>query len=717
MTLARIENQDNIAIIWLDQAGAAVNKISLDLLDVCEEYLEEIEENEEVHGVVLISGKADSFIAGADLDEFVYMPNRERAEMLSRRGHGLLNRIADFPKPVVAAIHGATLGGGLEVALACTYRIATDNPQTVFAFPEVKLGLLPAGAGTQLLPRLIGLKPALDMMLTGRNIYPHRAQKMGLVDDLIHHYGLLAAAKQAVLDLRERPVRRRTPQPLVYRFVERIPAGRRLMYRQARRMVRKKTSGKYPAPFKIIECIETGMETGMDAGLKAEEDRFGQLAVSSQARELIRLFFYMRALKKNLLKEQIRPVATLGIVGSGLMGGGIAAVSVQRGMDVVIRDVDYEALGRGEKAIWQHLERRVKQGVLTPFARDRLFSRISATVLNRGFEKADIVIEAVYEDLELKQRILASMEVIMRDDAIFASNTSSLPISSIAQNARRPKQVIGMHYFSPVPQMPLLEIVVTDKTANWVTATAVETGIRQGKTVIVVHDGPGFYTTRILAPLLNEALLLIEEGASITEVDDALCEFGFPVGPLALIDDVGIDVGAHVSKILGPFFAERGVKLSRSMEALCRAGYRGRKNNRGFYRYSRRRNGTRRNTPNREIYSFFGGKKRISFDRDILQDRLSYVMINEAARCLEEGILRTSRDGDIGAVFGLGFPAFLGGPFRYMDNYGIRRILGRLETLENMYGARFSPAEIIRRKVQSNEHFHQMNVSDKHDES
>ena len=707
MTYAKIEKQGGVAIVWLNQSGEKVNKISLDLLDVFEEFMEQIENDDEIKGVVLISGKEDNFIAGADLDEFVYMPEREKAETLSRRGHILLNRIADFPKPVVAAMHGATLGGGLEVALACTCRIATDNPKTFFAFPEVKLGLLPAGEGTQRLPRLIGLQAALDMMLTGKNIYPRQARKMGLVDDLINPYGLLNAAKSAAIDLAGRPVKRKKKQSILSRSLDSMPFGRKMIYKKARETVQKKTRGNYPAPFKIIECVETGMEKGMKAGLQAEEKYFGELVMTPQANELIRIFFNMTALKKNPLEEFARPVSKIGILGAGLMGSGIANVSASKGMEVVLKDVDFEALGKGEKSIWQDLGKKVKKGGLTAFQRDLTFSRINGTITNQGLENADLIIEAVFEDLDLKKKILRETEAVIKEDAIFATNTSSLPITSIVEASKRPEQVIGMHYFSPVPRMPLLEIIVTEKTANWVTATALDVGIKQGKTVIVVHDGPGFYTTRILAPFMNEALVLLEEGAGIEEIDRAMLEFGFPVGPVTLLDEVGIDVGAHVSRILGSLFAGRGAKPSETMEKLVQAGYKGRKNNQGFYRYDQSfRKKKKTKEINEKIYSFFGGSERKKFDREEIQNRLSLVMINEAAHCLQDGILSSPRDGDVGAVFGLGFPPFLGGPFRYMDNHRIHNILSLMEDLENTHGTRFTPAQILRDYASRDELFY-----------
>ena len=705
MSFAEIERDNGVAVIWMDQPGEKVNKISIDLVDEFKTMLDSLEDDKTIRAIVLISRKPDNFIAGADIEKFKDMTSAAEAEMLSRQGHVLLNRMAAFPKPIVAAIHGATLGAGLEVALACHYRIASDDPKTVLALPEVKLGLLPGGGGTQRLPRLVGLQAALDMMLTGKNIYPRQAKKMGLVDDLIHPYGLLHAAKKAALHLADQPLTRKKKLSLLAELLESTPFTRNVVYKKATELVQRDTWGNYPAPVKIIECVKAGMEKGPAAGVEAETKKFGELVVSPQSRELIQIFLSMTAMKKNPLKDKVRPVKKIGILGAGLMGAGIANVSSTNGMEVLLKDVSYDAVGQGEKAIWQDLDGKVKKKALSPFRRDVIFSLITGTTDYRGFEKADLIIEAVFEDLELKRKILAETEAYMREDAIFASNTSSLPIGGIAAAARRPEQIIGMHYFSPVPKMPLLEIIVTEKTADWVKATALDVGIRQGKTVIIVNDGPGFYTTRILAPLLNEALEILAEGGDIKEIDRAMRQFGYPVGPIALLDEVGIDVGAHVSKVLGPLFAARGAQPNTAMERLFQAGYKGRKNNQGFYLYGDR-SGKEEKSVNEEIYAFFGGTKRRKFDAQEIQNRLSLAMINEAALCLQEGILQSPRDGDIGAVFGLGFPPFLGGPFRHIDSMGLPKTISLMEELEKQYGPRFTPAPILRERDAKNQRFY-----------
>ncbi len=712
MSYAQIEKSEDIAIVWLDQENEKVNKLSLDMLVEFNGLLDELEQDAGLKGVVLISRKKDTFIAGADLDKFLQITRPEQAEEISRKGHALLKRLETFPRPVVAAIHGAALGGGCEVALACHYRIATDDPKTLLGQPEVKLGLLPGGGGTQRLPRLVGLQRALDIMLTGKNIYPRQALKMGLVDSLIHPYGLLQAAKMAVMQLAESPLQRKKKLPRSMKLLESTPVGRKMIYKKAREKVLQQTRGNYPAPIKILECVEVGMEKGMEAGYAAEEKKFGELMVTPQCKQLIRLFFAMNAKKKNPHRKQAREVKKIAVLGAGLMGSGIAGVSIQQRFPVLMKDINYEAVGKGEKAIWQSLDQKVRKHILSQFERDKIFTRLTGVIDYKGFEHVDLVIEAVFEDLEIKHRVLQEVEAVAKKELIFASNTSSLPIKDIAAKSRRPEQVIGMHYFSPVPKMPLLEIIVTDKTADWVTATAVEVGIRQGKTCIVVHDGPGFYTTRILAPLMNEAIVLLEEGAAIEVIDEAMKQFGFPVGPMTLFDEVGIDVGAHVTRVMSGFFERRGIQSNKTIQKLYEEGYYGRKNKKGFYKYDGAsktwlaRRGKKKEV-NLEIYRFFGGPKRKPIQPKEIQDRLSLVMTNEAAYCLQESILQSPADGDIGAVLGLGFPPFLGGPFRYMDSLGVENVLAMLEKYEQKHGPRFKPAEMLKEMVTGKKKFYE----------
>jgi 3-hydroxyacyl-CoA dehydrogenase / enoyl-CoA hydratase / 3-hydroxybutyryl-CoA epimerase len=417
------------------------------------------------------------------------------------------------------------------------------------------------------------------------------------------------------------------------------------------------------------------------------------------------LFFGMTDLKKNPQKSLARKVGKMAVIGSGLMGQGIATVSTAVCDTILMKDVSLDAAARGMKEIWKALEKKARSGAIVAFDRDVQYGKLVPCDDYTLFKNTDLVVEAVFEDLPLKKRVLADVEAATDERTIFASNTSAIPIADIAAGCRRPENVIGMHYFSPVPKMPLLEIITTAKTAPWVTATALDMGIAQGKTCIVVKDGPGFYTTRILSPMLNEVILLLEEGAIPNDIDRAMRQFGYPIGPVALIDEVGIDVGAHVAKELSPMFAKRGMAGSNSLMQLFARGYCGKKNKKGFYIYEGKKKGPK--LPNEEVYDVLGGAPRKKFARDIIAQRVSSMMINEALICLQEGIIASPRDGDIGAVFGLGFPPFEGGPFRYIDRIGAANFVATLESLEKICGKRFSPPTILKDMAQSGKKFYQ----------
>jgi 3-hydroxyacyl-CoA dehydrogenase/enoyl-CoA hydratase/carnithine racemase len=648
----------------------------------------------------VVSAKPDTFVAGADLEVIEGLGEQE-ISALSRDGNALLEKIATADKPVVAAVHGAALGGGLEVALACHYILATDDPRTVLAQSEVMLGLLPAGGGTQRLVKRAGLVAALPLLLTGKRVRARRAKRMGIVDAVTTPGGLAETGARAALALAEgrlqRTGRRRS---LVERLVS-LPPARTMVLKTAREKVARQTRGLYPAPPAILDCVETGLKRGRTAGLARESEYFGKLAGTPVSRNLVRLFHAMNESKK--AGGVGREVRRLGVIGGGFMGAGVASVSLGL-CPVVVRDVADTSLAGAAKVVDDGLRRQVKSGALRGVEADRRRSRLLLTRELQDLRGVDLVVEAVFEDLDLKRQVLSEVEELVGEDVIFASNTSALPIADIAAEARHPERVLGMHYFSPVPKMPLLEIVVAERTASWATDVARRFGIAQGKTCIVVKDGPGFYTTRILAPYLNEAVMLVEEGVPVEAVDRAMKDFGFPVGPLALVDEVGIDVAAHVARDLGRTFAERGLEGSTAMPRLHEAGLEGRKNGRGFYIYPKQKKGKKQ--VNRQVESILGvGAKRPPDPREI-QDRLGLVMVNEAVHCLQEGIVASPRDGDLGAILGLGFPPFLGGPFRWVDAVGRGKIVTRLEKLAERLGTRFQPAAVLTEVVENRGKFY-----------
>ncbi len=725
---------NGVAVITVDQPGAPVNTLSPDVGAAFSDLLLQAERDPEVRAVVFISGKKDNFVAGANIDFLQTLKTPAEVEALSRNAHAEFDRLEAYSKPVVAAIHGACLGGGLEWALACHYRIVTDSPKSVVGLPETQLGLIPGAGGTQRLPALIGAEAALDLILTGKNVKPSKAKKLGLVDEVVpvpmlKDLALKRAAELAAGTLKvERPhqgfkavARSGKKKGLAGIFqgliskdlwkeaaLEDNPLGRKVMFDQAKKQLLKKTRGKYPAQEKALQVIRVGLESGRKAGLEAEARAFGELVFTDVSRRLVEIFFATTALKKengtsnpNLKPREVKKV---GVLGGGLMGGGIAYVAgVLQGVPVRVKDRDDAGAGRALRQVQTVLDERVKRRSLTPRESNAKLANVTAGTDYSGFKSVDLVIEAVFEDLKLKHQVIAEVEAVTGENTIFASNTSSLPIGELAKGSKRPSQVIGMHYFSPVHKMPLLEIITHPGTAEWVTATCVDVGKKQGKTVIVVNDGPGFYTSRILAPYMNEAAYLLAEGADIVQLDKALVDFGFPVGPITLLDEVGIDVAQKVGPIMEAAFGKR-MAAPKALEGVVSDGRLGRKTNKGFYLYE----GGKKKEVDPNVYLLLPhGKDRKSLDPAEMAERVALQMVNEAIRCLGEGILRSPRDGDVGAIFGLGFPPFLGGPFRYADAVGPAHLLRKLEHYQDKYGERFTPAPLLGEKGRAGKGFYE----------
>jgi 3-hydroxyacyl-CoA dehydrogenase/enoyl-CoA hydratase/3-hydroxybutyryl-CoA epimerase len=704
-----------VAVLSLDVPGAPVNTLSLALAEELRVLFDDIERDNSIVGAVLISGKSDNFIAGADIEQFLEFKTAEDAEQASYTGQKMLSRLERLRVPVVAAIHGACLGGGLETALACAWRVATEHPKTVLGLPEVQLGLIPGTGGTQRLPRLIGLPNALDMILRGRNVRPKKALKMGLVDDVVHPAILRDIAVQRARELGAGTRKRsegRTERGAEGLLLERNRFGRTLVLKKARQSVMQQTHGLYPAPLAALDVIRVGYEQGEDAGFKEESRRFGELAMTEVSRQLIFLFFATNSLKKDPGVDAPvpapRPVEKLGVLGAGFMGAGITSVAVQQGTLVRLKDTDTARVGKGLAAVRDVVKERYTKRQITRQQLDDMMALTGGTTEYSGFGNVDLVIEAVFEDIDLKHRVLREVEPLLPDDAIYASNTSTIPIGRIAEAATRPEQVLGMHFFSPVHKMPLLEIIVTPRTTKEATVTAVAYGKQLGKTVIVVNDGPGFYTTRTLSAYMNEAGRLLDEGAAIDAIDKALVDFGFPVGPITLLDEVGIDVGGKVGLVLADALGVR-MTPSEAMRRVVTAGRLGRKGRSGFYRYDE--SGKKGDVDN-SIYQIIGATARakagqhVDIPAEEMVRRCVLAMVNEAARCLQEGILRSVRDGDVGAVFGIGFPPFRGGPFRYVDTIGAASIVRQLQELNTRHPPRFEAAELLVEMARSGKTFY-----------
>jgi 3-hydroxyacyl-CoA dehydrogenase/enoyl-CoA hydratase/3-hydroxybutyryl-CoA epimerase len=704
----RVEMDGGIAVIVLDVPGESVNTLSRRVRDEFAALNDRLERDTSIEGAVLISGKPDVFIAGADIEEFVTLATAAEAERLSREGQMLLHALERVRVPVVAAIHGACLGGGLETALACRYRVASDHPKTVLALPEVQLGLIPGAGGTQRLPRLIGLPAALELILTGRNIRARKALQVGLVDEVVHPSILRRVAVQRARELargKRRP--KRGLRGLRTVFIHRNPIGRLVVLRTARRQVRAKSKPEYPAPLAALRAVRAGVLHGIVRGLREESRLFGEMAVTNTSRQLVFLFFASTTLKKDTGVDDasVRPrrVEKVGIVGAGFMGSGIASIAAQQGTLVRMKDADHARVGKGYAAIRKLLEERRSKRQLTRTQVEDTLALIGGTVDYTGFDSVDLVIEAVFEELAVKHEVLREVEPVIPRHAVFASNTSTIPIAQIAKASSRPGQVLGMHFFSPVQKMPLLEVIRSGSTKPEAIVTAVAYGKKLGKTVIVVNDGPGFYVNRILFPYINEAGRLIDQGAAIDAVDQAIVAFGFPVGPITLLDEVGTDVAGHAAQIMFDAFKDR-FEPSQTLDAVTTAGRFGRKAKKGFYKYD---DDGKKGGVDKAVYDLTpSGRKRMKVPADEIQQRCVLAMLNEAARCLEDEIIRSPRDGDVAAVYGIGFPPYRGGPFRYMDTLGAPLIVRQLEELNGRFPGRFEPAEVLSKMARRDQKFY-----------
>ena len=690
-TLNRQEN--GIAHLVMDVAGEAMNTLKAEFVEEISTVLAEIKADSSIKGLVLASGKPDSFVAGADINMIASCATKEEATAISRQGQVIFDQIESLTIPVVAAINGPCLGGGLELAMACHARICSDSPKTALGLPEVQLGLLPGSGGTQRLPKLVGIQKALDMMLTGKQLRAKQALKAGLVSDVVPSTVLLRVAEEFALKGKVKAKPRKTS--IMDKLLEGNSVGRGIVFSQASKTVVAKTKGNYPAPLKIIEAVKTGVERSAAQGYQVEADNFGELAMTPESEKLRGLFFATTQMKKENGVEGVEPekINSVGVLGGGLMGGGIAFVTATKAnLPVRIKDIGEQGISHALKYGYDLLNKKVKRRFMRHSEMQQQLARVTGTLDYSGYKNVDMVVEAVFEDLSLKQKMVADIEAQCSESTIFASNTSSLPIGQIAEKAARPENVIGLHYFSPVDKMPLAEIIAHETTSDQTISTTVAFAKKQGKTPIVVKDKAGFYVNRILAPYVNEAGRLLLSGEAVDKIDKALVNFGFPVGPMQLLDEVGIDIGTKISPILEAELGER-FAAPEAFSKFIDDGRLGKKTQKGFYLYGKK--AKKKKAVDESVYKLLNLQPSGSLSNDDIAKRCTFLMLNEAARCLDEGIIRNARDGDIGAIFGIGFPPFAGGPFSYIDSLGAKNLVAQLNDWAAVHGERYKPCDAL----------------------
>ncbi|HEX6940385.1 MAG TPA: 3-hydroxyacyl-CoA dehydrogenase NAD-binding domain-containing protein [Longimicrobiales bacterium] len=699
---------DGVAWLVFDTPGARVNVLSSDVMRQLDAMLGSVEEGARtgrVKALVVKSGKPGSFIAGADVEEIAGVIDAGDAEAGARAGQQVFRRLERLPIPSIAAIDGICLGGGTELALACTYRIASDRPETRIGFPEVRLGLIPGWGGTTRLPRLVGLRAAVEMIVAGRTVSARHARRIGLVDEAVPATILEARTRRFAWERIDRgPKRPHARRSLGARLLEETAPGRRLLLWQARKRVMRETKGRYPAPLAALDVLAKTLALPIDAAFELEARTVARLVVSDVCKNLIHVFFLMERAKKAAPAAEPRPIERVGVLGAGVMGGGIAQLLAAHGIPVRLKDIRPEAIALGLRHAREVFDKAVRRGRLERREAERGMDRIAPTLDYSGFGATDVVIEAVVERMDVKRQVLREVEARLDADAVLASNTSALSITEMANGLAHPENVCGMHFFNPVHRMPLVEIVRGAATSDETLATVFALARRLDKTPVLVNDGPGFLVNRLLAPYLNEAGWLLAEGARIEEVDRVLLDFGMPMGPYRLLDEVGLDVARHVAAILYEAFGDRLLPAPPLVKLAATARL-GRKGGRGFYRYE----ADREVGPDDTLYADLGDTvppEPRPIDAGTIRDRCLLVMVNEAARALEDGVVDHPGAVDLALITGTGFPPFRGGLLRYADARGLGEIVDTLEAFEARLGVRFQPAPLLVQRASAGRGFY-----------
>ena len=707
-------DSDGVALLTIDVPGKSMNVITREFMEDLEKLVPQIAADDKVKGAVITSGKQGSFVAGADLtmllemSEMVKTAPREELFQAAYRMNKALRAMETCGKPFAAAVNGLALGGGLEIALACHYRVIADNPKITLGVPEVMVGLLPGGGGTQRLPRLMGIQMALPYLLQGKNMTPQQAKMNNVVHEVVPQDELVATARKWILD------GGKAEQPWDQKRFK-IPGGQGVYdpnivqtFVGAPAMTKKETKGNYPATVSILSCVYEGHQLPMDKALQVESKYFTELLLGDVAPNMIRtLFVNKQAAEKGVRRpKDIPPMKTkkLGMLGAGMMGAGIAYVSAMAGIEVVLLDVSQEAAEKGKAYSENLLAKRVKRKKTTEEKADKILSLITPTTDYADLEGCDLIIEAVLEDVEVKAKVTAQTEAVVPESCIYGSNTSTLPITQLAKASRREDQFIGIHFFSPVDKMPLVEIIMGEKTGDKALAKALDYVAQIRKTPIVVNDSRGFYTSRCFSTYVTEAINMLAEGISPALIENCGVYSGMAVGPFAVGDEVSIELSYHVGqatkKGLGDAYVPQAADAVVEKMYL-ELGRKGKKNQKGWYEYPE--GGEKYLWPGLDEH-FPVADRQPSAEE--VTNRLLYRQAIEVIRCYEEGVLLAPEDADIGAIFGWGFAPWTGGPLSMVDTIGVKKFTDECQALADKFGPGFLPPKLLQDKAARDEKFY-----------
>ena len=687
-------DDDGLATLTFDLPDKKVNVFTRQVLAELESLLPELAPRQDIRVLILVSGKPGAFIAGFDVDEIAGVTDAVAAEEGSRIGHRLFDAWSRLPYPTLAAVQGTCLGGGTELSLASDSIVISDRADIRIGLPEVKLGIVPAWGGCSRLPHRIGITAALDIILAGKAVNPRKAFKIGLADALLPDAGFLHHVRDFATRLADGKAPHRRRSDLKSKVLEGNPLGRSVVFSQARKQVLAKTNGHYPAPLRAIEVIELAVTKGLAVGLEAEARATGELAVSPVSKNLIHVFHLMEAVKNRQLPATPRSIQMAGVLGAGVMGGGIAQLVADRvEIPVRLKDLEPKPLASGLAHASELFDKQVERHRLSSAEARTKMNLLLPTLDYSGFQRLDLVIEAIVERLDIKQKVFADLAAEVPDETVLASNTSSLSIDLIGKDTPHPERVVGMHFFNPVDRMPLVEIIRSEVTSDETLSTVIDFSRRLGKTPVVVGNGPGFLVNRLLGFYMTESLWLLEEGYKIESIDQAMTDWGMPLGPLALIDEVGTDVAVKVAHILAEAFGDR-LPLPEWSDRIVEGDRLGTKSGKGIYLYQ----GKDRQKPDPEIFTVLGlASPESSIQVTQVADRLVLPMVNEAARCLEEKIAGKAGDVDLAMIMGTGFPPFRGGLCRWADDQGLEEVIEVLQGFARDVGPRYRPSRALER--------------------